>query len=239
MELPHQLQDNNLLEEEKTTEERIAHFNLEIKKPFLTELIQELDQALQLEDPIFLAFDVFNITFTFTDTECFDKIKMLLEFYGTPKSSTFEKGNNMAATLINEENVTEDSIRSFFINFGNALSSAQNKLNTTIRELVWTKKLESHKVESYKEEHPVTLDTVFKDIYTEKYDCPELTKLLKFALLITPSTANMEHGHCFISPCNQATEFTQSTKYRLVDATGTARTRLFWRIHLGKISWQL
>ena len=136
MELPHQLQDNNLLGEEKTTEERIAHINLEIKKPFLTELIEELDQALQLDDPIFLALDVFNITFTFTDTERFDKIKVLLEFYGTPKSSTFKKGTNMAATLINEENVTEDSIRSFFINFGNALSCAQNKLNATIRELV-------------------------------------------------------------------------------------------------------
>ena len=136
MELPHQLQDNNLLGEEKTTEERIAHINLEIKKPFLTELIQELDQALQLDDPIFLALDVFNITFTFIDTERFDKIKVLLEFYGTPKSSTFEKGTNMAATLINEENVTEDSIRSFFINFDNALSHAQNKLNATIRELI-------------------------------------------------------------------------------------------------------
>ena len=49
----------------------------------------------------------------------------------------------------------------------------------------------------------------------------------------------MERGHCFISHCNLAMEFTQSTKYRLADATGTARTRLFWRIHLGKISWQL
>ena len=198
---------------------------MEIKKPFLTKLIQELDQALQLDDPIFLAFDVFNITFTFTDTERFDKMKVLLEFYGTPKSSTFKKGTNMAAALINEENVTEDSIRSFFINFDNALYCAQNKLNTTIRELVRTKKCESHEVESYKEEHPVTLDTVFKDIYTEKNDCPELTKLLKFALLITPSTANMERGHCFSSPCNQATEFTQSTKYRLADAIGTVRTR--------------
>ena len=100
MELPCQLQDNNLLGQEETIEERTAHFNLEIKKPFSTELIQELDQALQLDDPIFLTFDVFNITFTFTDTERFDKMKVLLEFYGTPKSSTFKKGTNMAAALM-------------------------------------------------------------------------------------------------------------------------------------------
>lgn len=34
-----------MLGEEETIEERIAHFNLEIKKPFLTEPIQELDRA--------------------------------------------------------------------------------------------------------------------------------------------------------------------------------------------------
>ena len=67
----------------------------------------------------------------------------------------------MATALPNKENVTEDSTRSFFINFDNAISCAQDKLNATIRELVQATKLESHKVESYKEEHPVTLDTVF------------------------------------------------------------------------------
>lgn len=71
----------------------------------------------------------------------------------------------------------------------------------------------------------MTLDTVFRDIYPEKYDYPELIKLVKFALLITPSTANVDHGFSVLSPCNQAKEFTQSTKYQPPDATGTARTR--------------
>ena len=115
---------------------------MEIKKTFLTKLLQELDQALQLDDPIFIAFDVFNFTLH-------------------SKSSTLKKETNMATALPNKENVTEDSTRSFFINFDNAISCAQDKLNATIRELVQATKLESHKVESYKEEHPVTLDTVF------------------------------------------------------------------------------
>ena len=76
------------------------------------------------------------ITSTFTETECFNKIKVLLEFYGKPKSSTFKKKTNMAAALINKENETENSIRSFFINFDNAITCAQNKLNATIQELV-------------------------------------------------------------------------------------------------------
>ena len=100
----------------------------------------------------------------------------------------------MAAALINKENETENSI-----NFDNAITCAQNKLNATIQELVQAKNLESHKVESYKEEHPVTLDTVFKDIYTEKYDYLELIKPVKFTLLITPSTANMKHGFSVLS----------------------------------------
>ena len=141
-----------MLGEEETIEKSIAHSNLEIKKPFLTQLIQELDLALQLDDPVFLAFDVFNVTSTFTETERFNKIKVLLEFHGMPKSSTFKKEANMVVALINKENVTKDSIRSFFINFDNAISRAQDKLNATIRELVQSKKHESHKVESYKEE---------------------------------------------------------------------------------------
>ena len=83
--------------------------------------------------------------------------------------------------------------------FDNAITRAQEKLNAAIRELVRTKQLESHKVESYKEEHPVSLDTVFRDIYTEKDDYAELLNLLKFALLITPSIANVERGFSVLS----------------------------------------
>ena len=52
-------------------------------------------------------------------------------------------------------------------------------------------------VESYKEEHPVTLDPMFKDIYTEKHDYLELIKLVKFALLITLSTGNVNMDSLF------------------------------------------
>ena len=65
MELAHQLQHNDLLGEEETIEERIAHFNLQIKKTFLTKLIQELNRALQLDDPVFVAFDAFTINYIY------------------------------------------------------------------------------------------------------------------------------------------------------------------------------
>ena len=148
------------------------------------------------------------------------------EFYDMSKSSTFKNETKVAAALISKENVTEDSIKSFLVSFDNAITRAQEKLNAAIRELVRTKQLESHKVESYKEEHPVSLDTVFRDIYTEKDDYPELLKLVKFALLITPSTANVECGFSVLSLLvTKQKEFTQSTKYRSADATGTAGSR--------------
>ena len=50
-----------------------------------------------------------------------------------------------------------------------------------------------------KEEHSVTLDTLFKDICVERYDYPELIILVKFALLITPSTANVERRFSVLS----------------------------------------
>lgn len=79
-----------MLGEEETIEERIAHFNLEIKKPFLTEPIQELDRAFnwKILFSLHLMYSI-NVTYTFTSTECFNKIKVLLEFYGTH----FQNGN--------------------------------------------------------------------------------------------------------------------------------------------------
>ena len=58
--------------------------------------------------------------------------------------------------------------------------------------LVQLGKLKATHVDQYKDEHPIKLDQVYADMYVDKETYPLMMKLLKFMLLITPSTANFE-----------------------------------------------
>ena len=58
--------------------------------------------------------------------------------------------------------------------------------------LVQLGKLKPAHVDEYKDEHPIKLDRVYADMYVDKETNPSMMKLLKFALLITPNTANVE-----------------------------------------------
>ena len=58
-------------------------------------------------------------------------------------------------------------------------------------------KLKQVLVEAYKNKHPAPLDNVYSELIIEKKKkkCyPTLINLLKFALLIAPSNANVERG---------------------------------------------
>ena len=50
----------DVLEEDEA--DRVNRFHQQVKALFMTSLIEELQNALQINDPVFLAFDVFNVT---------------------------------------------------------------------------------------------------------------------------------------------------------------------------------
>ena len=72
--------------------------------------------------------------------------------------------------------------------------------NIDIRKLVLLEKLKAGQVESFKDDHHIVLDKVYADLILDKKINPDLVKLLKYALLITPSTADVEREnlcwHC-------------------------------------------
>ena len=97
MALGRRLRNNDLIDPDESLNERISKFIREIKTPFMAQLITELDTALQLNDPVFLAFDVFNVTTTFTENIRIQNIKVLSNFYGSAQSSKL-KGDTIKAT---------------------------------------------------------------------------------------------------------------------------------------------
>ena len=68
----------DVLEEDKA--DRINRFRQQVKAPFMTALIKELQNALQINDPVFLAFDVFNVTTKYSFQERIKHVKVLWKF---------------------------------------------------------------------------------------------------------------------------------------------------------------
>ena len=108
----------------------------------MAELIVELDKALELNDLVLLAYDVFNVTTTFTKEERYDHIKTLANFYGEPKSSMFQGEMNTALAPFENRNIGDATINQFF---DEAVKREQIELNSKIKDMVRLHQLTSMK----------------------------------------------------------------------------------------------
>ena len=66
-------------------------------------------------------------------------------------------------------------------------------------QLVKKKSLDPNKTSQHKEDHPIMVPTIYKSVFLERDHYPELLKLLKYSLLITPSTANFEQAFSILA----------------------------------------
>ena len=166
MELPRKLCTHNLIEITNLNEieDKINNFNCIIKVPFFEEVLKELDLAFSLDEPVFLAFDGFNMTSDFDMEKREQCVNVLSTFYGEPKSSTFNNKTNMAEPIIDKLGLSQDEIRSFFSNFNAKLRREQDKRNEDIRKLIKNKKFQSGKVAQYKKDHPIAPSDIYKTL---------------------------------------------------------------------------
>ena len=88
----------------------LNNFNLTIKVPFLEEVLKELDLAFSLDDPVFLAFDAFNVSSDFDLDKRQQCVNVLATFYGEPKSSTFNNETNTVEPIIDKLGLSQDEI---------------------------------------------------------------------------------------------------------------------------------
>ena len=110
MELAQRKRNTRLLSEEQELQELIDDLKKKhIKEPFLRDILIKLKSAVTIDNPIFLAYDVFNISARHTEEEQLQMVNMLTMFYGSQQSSSFESRKNIASSLI-------DSNRGYFRN---------------------------------------------------------------------------------------------------------------------------
>ena len=194
MELARRLRGNELTDNEVEINRVLNSFDQEIKKLFLREVLREVEVAIQVNDPVFLAFDIFNPNAKLSKVEIKEKVNRLIKFYGESKDSKFGGEVNKADPLINLQEITDECIDRFFDDFDRFVKKEEDKRNADIRSLVNTKELEPNKIVQYKDDHPIVASKIYKLMFLEHEQYDQLLKIFKFSLLITPSTANVERG---------------------------------------------
>ena len=136
-----------------------------MKEPFLRDVLVELKKQITIDDPIFQAFDVFNVADSHSQVEKLEMINTLKMFYGSEQSSSFEGETKDADALIKID-ISEEMVRNFFIEFRIQTKHLEKKCNEEIKVLIQEGKMKNP--EGYKDEHSISPDKVYKAMYPEK-----------------------------------------------------------------------
>ena len=77
----------------------------------MSDLIAEVNDALKINDPVLIAFDVFNVLFNFLEEQRKLHTEVLLTFKQTAQSLTFQSNNSVAPAVLNS--IVDDKTRFF------------------------------------------------------------------------------------------------------------------------------
>ena len=149
---------------------------------------------MNIADKEVRAFDVFNTVDNSTKLQKADLLKGLIQFYGNEQHSTFKNEENVAPPLFTFSGDVDSSINYFLADFELRLTQLKKEQNEKISIMIKEKKLMSNEIDSYRHHHSILSSDVYSRMYGNSEQYPEMMKLFKLSLLITPSTANVERG---------------------------------------------
>ena len=156
------LREANLLEYGYDVKEKISRLKQTIKIKFLKQLKNEVKEAMFIDDPIFAAFDIFNVNASFDLNKTVEKLPILAKFYSNEQMSTFDESNNLAKNIIESDFIPEDVIKLFFKDFKSLVQRENDNQNAEIAKFISKKELAPNKVSSYKESHPISPVSIYK-----------------------------------------------------------------------------
>ena len=107
--------------QEEDEADHINCFRQQVKALFITALMEELQNTLQINDPVFLAFDVFNVTIKYSFQERIEHINILAKYYGSSKTSKVGDSTITAPPNLSNEAVDEQTAKTFFTDFDDSV----------------------------------------------------------------------------------------------------------------------
>ena len=79
----------------------------------MTTLIEELQNALLINNSVFLAFNVFNVTTKYSFQERIEHVNVLAKYYGSSKTSKMGDSTITAPPNLSNEAVDEQTAKTF------------------------------------------------------------------------------------------------------------------------------
>ncbi|XP_064614032.1 protein FAM200B-like [Liolophura sinensis] len=187
--------EDSFLDHDQSVTETVEQFKQTVARPFLHSLLQELEDAISINNPVLKHFDVFNPSLKPQVSDRLAHLDALIEFYGDTQLDTHGGETNTSYPLINrQEAVGERS--DFLQEFDQAYETCCYDFRTEVAKIVREKKIKKMDTSDYIDSHPVESASVFQQMcasgsLTTTKHC---MKLFELALLIPPSTANVERG---------------------------------------------
>ena len=140
---------------------------------------------------ICLALDVFDATTNHYFLERIEHLNVLEKYDESAKTSKMGENTITGPPNLSSEAVDEKMTKTFCSNFHDSVKR-EDCQNSEIRKLVSSGKLKTNKVESFKNNQHAALDKIYADLIVDKEFYLDPVKLLKYALLITTSAANVK-----------------------------------------------
>ena len=181
---------------EHSIDDTIIEFVRKTGEPMITNLIAEVNDAMQETSPVLSAFDLFNPDAVFKDDKSRKEFfNTLTDHYGQPKTDRFENDTVTGIPIINSVQATIE-YDDFMEEFDSAVATPNENLKKSVKQLVAAKQIKSEEVESYIRSHKPTSTDVYKFLAADGtlQNCSNIAILLKISLLIPPSTSNVERG---------------------------------------------
>ena len=169
-------------------------FLTKIANPFIDDMIHEIRGLIEENNPLLSEFDAFNPDSTSVEERA-TNIDHLCEVYGKELRDTYQGHTNISAPIVNNVECTAERDE-FFIEFDEATSALKSKIQKLANQKLKSNEIEANKLQEFIANNSPTSADVYQ--YMCKQGCllryPHLMRLFRLALLIPPSTSNVERG---------------------------------------------
>ena len=141
---------------EHSIDDTIIEFVRKTGESMITNLIAEVNDAMQETSPVLSAFDLFNPDVVFKDDKSRKEFfSTLTDHYGQPKTDRFENDTVTEIPIINSVQATIEC-DDFMEEFDSAVATLNENLKKNVKQLVTAKLIKSEEVESYIRSHKPT-----------------------------------------------------------------------------------
>ena len=175
---------------------KVNNFLYEIGYNFVERLLEEVNKALEEASDVLFPYDVFNSNNNDQRKSmlyCEEQFSVLANHYGNEIFDEYN-GDTVHANCLISKNDQQAEVQYFVTEFNETFEKLKANVLEEANCKLRLNQLQCEEMESYIAQHRPIPEDIYSTTCFDGYQWqfPETMKLFKFALLIPPSTANVE-----------------------------------------------